>query len=70
MKPEDCKGCNKWAFKSCFHCKPGLIEIPGCPCKECLVKISCDIQIRECPIFYEYKCQHWEFPDLKELYGK
>jgi hypothetical protein len=70
-KPEGCEGCNKWSeyYDECYYCKTGFIEIPGCPCKECLVKISC-VVIYDCHIFIKYRNKHWAFPNLKELYGK
>lgn len=61
LAPDECKGCsliNKWG-----ECKvsPGTTtDIPGCPCKDCLVKITCGKKRKiTCTPFVDVRGKTW-----------
>lgn len=60
----DCQSCLRWSIyqDACFHCKPKYKHIGNCPCKQCLVKVTC--KNIWCDDFKAAKLQHWNFPNL------
>ena len=49
---KNCRGCGFLMYNKleCLLTKSGIVEIPNCPCQECLIMIVCG---NVCEKFYE-----------------
>lgn len=68
LAPDECIGCHSLNYwEECRESPGNKKDIPDCPCKTCLVKITCNIKIKNsCSIFSSSKSKVWEQCFIKE----
>jgi len=63
-----CKGCKEMVM-GCYLQTMGLVAISDCPCKDCLVKMICEIPCEEFNKFVGKTKGHIKKAKQKEIYA-